>query len=1019
MRLEREFHENPAALHVGCEESHVYFLPANREGRSMQTLLSGEWEFEWFENLRQVGGDGVPAFNELGRRTENGRITVPSCIQYAGFDLQQYTNTRYPFPYDPPYVPVDDPCGLYVRSFSLTDEEAALETYLEFEGVDSCFYVWINNTFAGYSQVSHATSEFHITPFVKAGENEIRVLVLKWCDGSYCEDQDKFRMTGIFRDVYLLHRPKKHLRDYVITTSFAEEDELAVSAKQGFICVTPEMAPFAASGKEEGSCGEDTAREIDVRLLNAEGMELGSAMLRDRETGCLTVEDAKLWSAEHPYLYTLILTVGDEVITEQVGIRTICVKDKVVLLNNRPVKFKGVNRHDSNPYTGYTVTVEDVETDMKLMKQHNVNAIRTSHYPNAPWFTKLCDRYGFYVISETDMESHGTNDAYCEHNHDLISVLAKDPMYEQEILDRMQRNVLRDRNRTSVVFWSMGNESGYGPNFINAAHWVKSVDTTRLLHYESQTWVPWQSQDMRDLDVCSRMYASPEWVKLYCENPENEKPFMQCEFCHAMGNGPGDLEDNYAQIYEYDNFLGAFVWEWCDHAIFAGKAEDGREKFLYGGDHGEFPHDGNFCMDGLVYPNRKPHTGLLELKNVARPFRLVSVDKEEGTITLSNKLDYTPANEYASAVVTLSCDGKKLWEKETDLPAILPHKEGILELALSEEERKALQERSGNRYLMITYKLKAKVAFLEKGHELGFDQVALHTQTAFEKVEAKGSLTAEETYDTITFKGEGFTYVFDRRKGLFTSLDKQGEVLEAPLGFEVFRAPTDNDRNVVWEWKKAGYDRMEMRAYEATLTMEGEIATLKVPVSFGAVYLQKLMRGTITYILNGQGDLGIAGELTVDPIFPYLPRFGLSMAVPACFDHVRYFGYGPQESYIDKRRASYVDLFESSVADQHEDYIKPQENGSHYGCTFAEAFSADRKIRVTGQAAFTFGASEYTVEELSSKAHNFELTKAGFTTLHFDPVMAGIGSNSCGPALPAKYQEKKEKITFALSIRID
>ncbi|MCR4587399.1 MAG: DUF4981 domain-containing protein [Lachnospiraceae bacterium] len=1010
MRLEREFHENPAALHVGCEETHVYYVPCNTQGKCMQTLLNGSWEFEWFENLGQVGGDNLPEFNEKGKRTPDGKITVPSCIQYAGFDLQQYTNTRYPFPYDPPYVPVDDPCGLYVRSFVLTAEEAKLETYLDFDGVDSCFYLWVNQTFVGYSQVSHAVSEFNISSCVKEGENEIRVLVLKWCDGSYCEDQDKFRMTGIFRDVYLLHRPKTHLRDYVITTNFMEEDELALHAQKGVFYVTPELADPA---------GDPTVR---IGLRDASGKEIASTTVSHKETAVLEVENATLWNAEHPYLYTLTLGTEEEVITEQVGIRTICVKEGVVYLNNRPVKFKGVNRHDSNAYTGYTVTQEDVQKDMMLMKQHNVNAIRTSHYPNAPWFTGLCDRYGFYVISETDMESHGTNDVYCEHNHDLISTLAKEPMYKTEILDRMQRNVLRDRNRTSVVFWSMGNESGYGPNFIDTAHWVKATDPTRLLHYESQTWVEWQSQDMRDLDVCSRMYASPEWVKLYCENPENKKPFMQCEFCHAMGNGPGDLEDNYAQIYEYDNFLGAFVWEWCDHAIYDGKAADGRERFLYGGDHGEYPHDGNFCMDGLVYPDRRPHTGLLELKNVARPVRLVALDRENGSLTFSNKLDYTRLSDYCSAVVTLKCDGALLWEKTIELPTTMPHKEGSVSLELSEQELAELAySKGGNRYLKITYLLKADVAFLEKGYELGFDQLCLHEETAFAGKEmGKGApaVCTEETFDTITLSGDGFCYRLDKKKGVFTSLKTKEENLVKPMAFELFRAPTDNDRNVVHEWKRAGYDRMEMRAYEATLCQENGVAVITVPVSFGAVYLQKVLRGKLIYTVDGTGKLLVQADLDMDPVFPYLPRFGLSLAVPSSYDQVQYFGYGPQESYIDKRRASYVDVFDSSVADQHEDYIKPQENGSHYGCIYAQAKGNDGCIRVTGDVPFTFNASEYTTGELATKGHNFELEKAGFTTLHFDPVMAGIGSNSCGPRLAVKYQEKKEKIAFTLCLEI-
>ncbi len=1014
MRLEREFHENPAALHVGCEVPHVDLLPLNGEGIPQRTLLNGPWEFEWFDNLPQVGGEQVPDFNEKGKRIGDGTIAVPSCVQYAGFDLQHYTNTRYPFTYDPPYVPVDDPCGLYRRFFDLTADQLTGETYLLFDGVDSCFYLWINGQFTGYSQVSHATSEFNISAYVKEGENEIRVLVLKWCDGSYCEDQDKFRMTGIFRDVYLYHRPKMHVRDYVITTTFEEEDALALTAKKGYVSVVPELV--------------NAPEDAKVTVILAEGeKEIARGEVSHKEKLTLAIDQAKLWSAEHPSLYTLILILGDEKILDYVGIRTIAIRDRVVLLNNRPIKLKGVNRHDSNPYTGYAVTMEDVMKDLELMKQHNINAIRTSHYPNAPFFTKLCDQYGFYVISETDMESHGTGDIYSENGFDNMSILAKDPLYEQEILDRMQRNVLRDRNRTCVLLWSMGNESGYGPNFIGAAYWTKATDPTRLLHYESQTWVPWQTQDMTPIDVCSRMYASPEWVKAYCENPESKKPFMQCEFCHAMGNGPGDLEDNYEQLYAYDNFFGAFVWEWCDHAIYDGRSEDGREKFLYGGDHGEFPHDGNFCMDGLVYPDRRPHTGLLELKNVARPLRVEGFDAEKGSIRLSNKLDFTDAGSYCNAVVTLKDNGRLLFEKQVELPGILPHETAEVLLPLSGEELAECAEGKGaNRYLKITYFLKSAVSLRKTGEELGFDQICISTKSMEQLCDkASGCPKVTESPEEVVLqgvssKGEGFTYRYDRRHGVFTSLRiGEEELLVKPLGFEVFRAPTDNDRNVVHEWRRAGFDRMTMRSYESVVQEKAEKVVITSKVSFGAIYLQKVLSGTVTYEVDGNGLIRVLADLKVDPAFPYLPRFGLSMAVPSDFDKVRYFGYGPQESYVDKHRASYVDVFVSSVEDQHEDYIKPQENGSHYGCIFAEATGKNRTIRVTGNVPFTFGASEYTVEELTNKQHNFELVKAGFTTLHFDPVMAGIGSNSCGPALPLKYQEKKERITFALSLDLN
>ena len=507
MRLER-FYENTEILHVNTEPDRCYYLPCDAAGNSEQILLNGVWSFQYFPSVAEAEDFLRSEFDPK----KMDKIPVPSCWQFHGYDRHQYVNLFYPIPYDPPYVPFDNPCGLYRRTFAAENLKKDERVYLDFEGVDSCFYVWINKAFVGYSQVSHATSEFDVTEYLSDGENEMYVLVLKWCDGTYCEDQDKLRMSGIFRDVYLLRRPKDHIRDFTIRTSYEE----AV----GKICVRTEKS---------GTCTVKVTLKDRDRVI---GEQTGESI-------CFTVEQPVLWNAEEPYLYTLELETEREKIVQKIGIRTVEIVDRKLLINGTSVKLKGVNRHDSNPYHGAAVTKEDALTDLRLMKEHNVNAIRTSHYPNAPWFSELCDEYGFYLISESDMESHGCGEVYSEEDKDWVSQIAKASGFAKAILDRVQKNVIRDKNRTCILFWSLGNESGYGPNMIEAAKWVKAYDPTRLIHYEGCTWQDWQKQDLSVLDVTSRMYAPLDWIQNYCENGENKKSFLHCECCHAMGNGQG------------------------------------------------------------------------------------------------------------------------------------------------------------------------------------------------------------------------------------------------------------------------------------------------------------------------------------------------------------------------------------------------------------------------------------------------------------------------------------------------
>ena len=995
----RQFHEDPQILHVGTCPIRSYYLPFADEEESHTGVssrvfsLDGEWAFRYFESFGQaVDPEEGLCFDE----EEMGSIPVPSCWQNHGYGRHMYTNVRYPFPVDPPYVPDENPCGLYVRHFELEEKDQEARWFLNFEGVDSCFYLWVNGEFAGYSQVSHATSEFELTELLQEGDNTLAVLVLQWCDGSYLEDQDKLRMSGIFRDVYLIARPQAFLRDYFVKESFAPDFSHAQ--------VTVELMP-------EGKL------DLTASLYAPDGT-LVAACEHPKDSAVLEVPAPVLWNAEHPAQYTLVLETPDECIVQMVGLRKIEVIDGVVYLNGVNIKFRGVNRHDSDPVTGYTISREQALLDLALMKRHNVNAIRTSHYPNAPWFLQMCSEYGFYVIGEADMESHGMAMRTGNHSNENYADAADDPQFGEAILDRMQRSVIRDKNNAAVVIWSLGNESGWGENFEAAGRWAKEYDPSRLLHYENfLTYHKARKPDFSMLDLYSRMYASLDQVRDYFagkdldENlPEKKLPFIQCEYIHAMGNGPGDAEDYQQLIMEYDGFCGGFVWEWCDHAVYGGTTPDNRPIYRYGGDFGEFPHDGNFCMDGLVYPDRTPHTGLLEYKNVIRPIRARRAEGKADTFILHNYLDFTNAEDFLTVSYEISQDGEVLYGGELELPHLPPH--GEAEVVLP-----ALPE-GGVCTLLLSYATKAAGDFCTAGHALGFDEIVLHDEPFFLDAPAEGPVELEETGDAVVLTGEKFRYVFNKHTGLFDSLVWQNRnYLEKPMGWNLYRAPTDNDQYIRHQWELAGYHRPTVKVYGTQVSrLENGGACVTCQLSIAALTVSPFLRVEAQWAIDAQGRMDASLDCRRDGRFPWLPRFGVRLFLPRDFASVEYFGYGPYESYQDKHQASHLGVYAQAVDAMHEDYLKPQENSSHWGCRYVTLTDGAYSLTASSETPFSMNVSPYTQEELAEKKHNYELTKCGQTVLCLDYKMSGVGSNSCGPELLPQYRLEEEEFAFRFTL---
>lgn len=989
------YYENLSVLHENTMPARAYYIPASRrmdnlvehrEESDRMQLLNGTWKFQYFNSIYDI----QDSFFEKNYDTENfDEIQVPSVWQMAGYDTHQYTNIRYPFPFDPPYVPQDIPCGAYVHTFEYSRDEKAPKSFLNFEGVDSCFYVWINGSYIGYSQVSHMTSEFDVTDVLQDGTNTVAVLVMKWCDGSYLEDQDKFRMSGIFRDVYILKRPKQAISDYHIKTRI--EDMLAK--------VEIEMKFYSPLNVK-----------ISIEDRNGAVVALGS--IAEEGTAVLEIASPELWNTENPYLYKLILETENEVIVDHIALRKIEIKDQVIYLNGQKIKFRGVNRHDSDPVTGFTINPEQITTDLTLMKQHNFNAIRSSHYPNAPFFYEMCDKYGFMVIDEADIEAHGPFMIYRKEDTDYNRFkrwnekIADDPVWEEAIVDRVKLMVERDKNRFCIVMWSMGNESAYGCNFEKALEWTKNFDPDRITQYESARYRNYdETYDYSNLDVYSRMYPALSEIQEYLDK-DGSKPFLLVEYCHSMGNGPGDFEDYFQMIQDNDKMCGGFVWEWCDHAIAHGTAENVKTIYAYGGDHGEEIHDGNFCMDGLVYPDRTVHTGLLEYKNVYRPARVISYDKESGELVLHNYMDFDDLKDYVKISYELTQDGLVISKGILPEFSVAPHGEGKTNLKINVPE-------NGKCYLKLIYHLKKELPLLDEDHILGFDEIEVSKEDTKCKLAEKwipktvvdSELQVNENDTQIHIKGREFAYTIDKRTALFTEMKFAGrEYLNHPMELNIWRAPTDNDMYIKSEWKKAHYDKAYTRAYTTEVVQGKHGVKITSHASVVAETVQKILDVTITWKIEAAGKIDADIAVTKDDEFPDLPRFGVRMFLDKKLSAARYFGMGPQESYCDKHQAASHGLYQANVDDLHEDYIRPQENGSHYDCEYVELNNSRYGIVASAEKAFSFNASYYTQEELEKKTHNYELTESDSVVFCVDYALNGIGSNSCGPVVLDQYR---------------
>ena len=941
-------YENVFATSENRKAPRSYYIPG---GVSKYILLNGEWDFAYFS--RDID---VPEVIENW-----DKIPVPSCWQNLGYENPNYTNINYPYPCDPPYVPDENPCGVYRKEVELT--EIIGRTYFVFEGVSSCAYLYVNGQYVGYTQGSHLQAEFDITEFVQRGSNTVEVKVLKWCCGSYLEDQDFFRYNGIFRDVYVLQRPVGHIED---------------------VQIIPNDKSF------------DISLDGEAKVSIYEGEELlTEAEMKDSFS--YAPECPVLWNAEKPFLYTIKLERNGEILAFRAGLRKIEIDEEYALrINGVAVKLHGVNHHDTSKYRGWCQTDEELRKDIELMKELNMNCVRTSHYPPTPRFIELCDELGMYVVCETDIETHGfvrrlPDVAYGYDVTDSIWPCTNGD-WKKEHVERMQRMVELYKNHVSIFMWSTGNESGHGRNHQEMIRWTRERDDSRLIHAEDAS----RKGQIHNADVYSRMYPSLEVLEGFAQNEDINMPVYLCEYAHAMGNGPGDVWDYNELFDKYPKLIGGCIWEWADHVA----TVDGVQK--YGGDFNDMTHDGNFCCDGLVFADRTLKAGSLEAKAAYQPIR---TSYENNKLTVYNRLDFTNLNEY-EMICTVEVDGVSVKEDVYRLD-IEPHDTG--EVSVIDME------------WFCEYGVYLNVELWKDGKCWAQTQ---HALPVIEKTENQnqniGEVSAEyisETEQEVIFKGERFCYTFSKVYGAFTSMIMDGEEqLAGRYVLSAFRAPIDNESRMLpkWAfiniWEGENLDRQFSKVYECTeedgvITVKGSLAGIsRLP------YFRYEMKISVTK--EGQIAFGLDGDVREDA--HWLPRFGFEFELPESSDTFTYYGRGPLECYCDMKHCSTIGLYESTADQEYVNYVRPQEHGNHIDTKMLKI----GKMKFESENGFDFNVSRYSTQAVYKAEHTDELEKDGKIHLRIDYKNSGVGSAACGPDLEPVYRLSEKKISFGFTVSI-
>ena len=1003
--------ENLQLLHRNRETARATLIPFADESNARSgdrlnspffSLLNGDWQFHYVTRPELTpNGFENPNFNDSTWKS----IPVPSNWQMHGYDKPVYTNVNYPYPIDPPFVPNENPTGCYRQKFTVPAKWENRKTFIVFQGVDSAFYAWINGHPIGFSKGSRMPAEFDITPFLNAGQNTLAVKVLKWCDGSYLEDQDCWRLSGIFRDVYLLSVPTVHIHDVFVRTPFDKRHknamlELDVTLRSLISTATGKYSVKAALVDNEGKTILDETVADNVLIKPK-----SSAVL----PFCAPVTAPKKWTAETPELYTLFLTLRDahgavlETTRQQIGFRQIEIKAQQLWINGVSIKIQGVNRHDTNPDTGHAVTHDNMLQDITLMKRHNINTVRTSHYPNDPHWLELCDKYGMYVIDEADLETHGFG-------YDAPDIPARVEMWRESFVDRAVRLVERDKNHACVIMWSLGNESGFGPNHVAMAEWIRQRDPSRPIHYE-------RDEKAECTDLVSRMYTDVPTL-IQEGQKEDPKPFILCEYAHAMGQGPGSLKEYWETIRKYPRLVGGCVWEWMDHGIRM-KTPEGIEWFAYGGDFGDMPNDGNFCIDGLIAPDRTPHTALVELKHILAPVKVEAVDAKAGKFKVTNRNAFRNLS-YLAGTWTVSRNGNIA--KQGKLPPL--DVSAGKSMAITLPVKPSAIAAGGEAHVTFNFTLKQVASWAPAGYELASAQIELPAKTQeWLATEARPDALVKMTESPagIVVQGKAFKIVVDRFSGAI--LDWRWghqQLIEEGPKVQLWRPPTDNDVHQAIGWRNAGYNRMVPRIESIkTRLLKNTAVEIKVQSVLAGYQLSPRFRLNQTTTIQGSGDVTLTTSISpVAKDLPPLPRFGLELMMPAGFEQVAWYGRGPHESYADRKESAPVGIYSGTVDEQYVPYVRPQEKGNKTDVRWL-ALTNRRKtgLLIMGDQLLNVSALHYSIKDLSRSKHAHELTRIPQTVVHLDHVQAGLGSQSCGPMPLPQYLIQPKPMEFTVLLR--
>lgn len=1012
MSKSRNDWENPEVVHINRLPGRAYTFPFPDEASALTGAspwvqsLNGRWKFDYAETPAEAP---EAFFEEDFDVCAWDEIPVPSNWQIEGYGRPHYTNVQYPFPVDPPRVPTENPTGSYRREFFVPDDWSDRRVFLRFEGVDSAFYVWVNGRMVGFSKGSRIPAEFDVTEHVRPGMNTAAVRVYQWSDGSYCEDQDMWWLSGIFRDVSLIAAPKTHLWDVKLSTDFDE------AYRDATLRVGAALRNYASKA---ANC------LLDAVLCDAEGNEAGraSAMVRAKADGEAGVEvlipvvEPRIWSAERPYLYTLLITLRTtrgraiETTPVKVGLREIEMKGGNLLLNGVPITFKGVNRHEFHPDTGRALTVETMVQDILLMKRHNVNAVRTSHYSDDPRWYDLCDYYGIYLIDECDLETHGFG-----MQPDWRGNPTNDAEWEQACVDRMERMVLRDRNHPSVIMWSLGNESNFGRNHHSMAAKARELDD-RPIHYEGD-------YQLQTADVYSRMYTHLSDVvaigKGEYDGPRGylDRPFILCEYAHAMGNGPGGLLEYWDAIYKYPRLQGGFIWEWIDHGIRAVDNED-REFFAYGGDFGDVPNDGCFICDGLVFPDRTPSPGLTEYKKVIEPVKVEAVDLAADKFAITNRYDFASLDHLAVSW-TVATDGEVVKSGTVKLPHVKAGKSARVTVPYQLPHASPGVEC----YLTLSFVLARDTIWAERGHEVAWSQFKLPSHASHMSHTFHPPLSMDDSPNAIHLAGPGFELTFDKIHAVIADLTANGtRLIETGPRLNFWRATTNNDRS--WTNAKAWRDSWLHALQHRTESVEAvqispSAARITVGTRIAPPIYDRAFECEYVYTINGEGEVLIEVHGVPTGEWPEtLPKIGLQMTVPESLERVTWFGRGPGESYVDTKQAGRFGRWAMSVDDLHTPYVFPQDNGNRTDVSWVALKEIGGSgLLATGAPTLDFSASRFATEDLEAATHAHELAPRDFIELNLDYRHNGVGSASCGPGPWEHYLLRPHEFRFSIRLK--